>query len=289
MIVDGQVHIWAESSPERPWAPGGLSYPEGVDNLSSAERPALGSAELLAMMDEVGVDRTYLVPPTFEGDRNDLVLHAARTHPSRFAAMGRLSPHDDAGPDRLASWLDQPGMAGVRLTFHWGEQRQWLRDGTADWIWPVAADCDIPLMVYVPGQLAAMRKVAAAYPRLRLVIDHFALPLDVRDEGITPVVEELVTLASLPNVAVKASALPSYVTDGFPFPRLHRPIQRVVEAFGPQRVFWGSEISRLRCSYAEVLALFTDVLDFLSDDERRLILGDGILEWVGWPTNASLT
>jgi hypothetical protein len=42
------------------------------------------SAEaLLLQMDLAGVHRAVLVPPSWEGDRNDLALAAAETYPDR--------------------------------------------------------------------------------------------------------------------------------------------------------------------------------------------------------------
>ena len=282
LIVDAQVHVWAPATVERPWAPGAETYADGVENLSSADREPLGPDELLGEMDAVGVDRAILVPPTFTGDDNSVALQGARHHPDRFAVMGRIDLTEPQ-PDSVASWLETPGMLGVRLTFHWGAQRYWLHDGTADWFWPCAEEHDIPVMVFCPGDLERIAEVARTHPRLRLIIDHFALPLGVRGDGIGAVVDELLRLADLDNVAVKASALPSYVDEPAPFPSLHPHIERVVGAFGASRVFWGSELTRLPCSYAEVLALFAEDLESLSGEQRRSILGAGVTEWLGWP------
>ena len=283
LIVDAQVHVWAPPTAERPWAPWAESYADGVKNLSSAERSPMGPDELLAEMDTVGVDRAILVPPTFAGDDNRLALEAARRHPHRFAVMGRidLTQRDS---DLLSTWLRTTGMLGVRLTFHWGDQRRWLDDGTADWFWPCAQEYDVPVMVYPPGKLGRIEDVARAYPGLRLIVDHFALPLEVREDGIGAVIDELIPLAHYENVAVKASALPSYVDERAPFPTLHPHIERVVDAFGAERVFWGSELTRLRCGYGDVLSLFTDHLDFLTQEQRASILGGALLAWLGWPT-----
>ena len=40
-------------------------------------------------MAAAGVDRAVIVPPSWEGDRNDLALAAAQAHPDKFAVMGR--------------------------------------------------------------------------------------------------------------------------------------------------------------------------------------------------------
>ena len=89
-------------------------------------------------MDLAGVSRAVLVPPSWEGDRNDLALEAARQYPDRFAVMGRLSLQDPDSRDLVAGWRKQPGMLGMRFTFHNQHNRHFLTDGTADWLWPAA-------------------------------------------------------------------------------------------------------------------------------------------------------
>lgn len=286
LATDAQVHVWSAPRDDRPWAPGAERYADSVHNLSSADRPPLSADDLLVEMTAAGVERAVLVPPTFEGDRNDVALAAARRSPDRFRVMGRLALDDPAARGAVAAWTDEPGMLGIRLTFHWDAQRRWLHDGTADWFWPAAEQADVPVMVYAPGMLDRIAAIARRHPRLRLVIDHFALPLDARDGDVPAVVDELVGLADLPNVAVKASALPSYTDSSYPFRPLHEPIRRVVETFGARRVFWGSEMSRLRCSYRQAVTLFTEELPFLTDDDLHWIMGRGVSEWLGWPLPA---
>lgn len=288
-MTDAQVHVWGPPRSDRLWAPGADHYAGGVANLSSAERAPLSAEELVSHMATAGVDRVVLVPPTFEGDRNDIALEAVRRWPRRFRVMGRFALTDSDARHALASWLTQDGMIGIRLTFHWGDQQRWLHDGSADWFWPEAEQAGIPVAVYPPGALDQIDEIARRHPALRLIIDHFALPLGARDANVPAVVEELVKLADRPNVAVKASALPSYTNAPYPFQPLHEPIRRVVDAFGVQRVFWGSEFSRLRCTYREAVTMFTEELGFLSDADLGWVMGRGISEWLGWPEDADHT
>ena len=127
MIIDAQVHIWAPETPEKPYAVGEASEPH---------RPIpLGHEELLREMDGAGVHRCVLVPPTWEADRNDTSLEAARLHPDRFAVMGRLKINAPESRALVATWKDQPHMLGIRMVFNRGRSREWLDDGTADWFW----------------------------------------------------------------------------------------------------------------------------------------------------------
>jgi L-fuconolactonase len=275
IIVDAQVHIWGADTPERPWPPGGASL---------AHRPQpLEKDEILREMHAAGVDRVVLVPPSWEGERNDLALEAARLHPDRFAVMGRLAIERQESRRLVDGWRRQPGMLGVRLTFHRDPHRTWLTDGTANWFWAAAERAGVPVMVFVPGLVPELSEVAARYPGLRLVLDHLGLGLGVKDNAIGAALEPILLAARHPNIAVKASALPCYVSEPYPFKSLHPHIRRVLDAYGPRRVFWGTDLSRLTCAYRQAVTFFTEELDFLSNDDKEWIMGRGIAEWLGWP------
>jgi L-fuconolactonase len=105
----------------------------------------------------------------------------------------------------------------------------------------------------------------------------------LRGKSLEPAVADLLKLARFGNLAVKVSALPCYVDEPYPFPTLHPLIRRVVDAFGPQRSFWGTDLSHLTCPYKQCLALFTEELKFLSASDKEWIMGRGIAEWINWP------
>lgn len=276
ILTDAQVHIWEADRPDRPWSPIGHTYSHGP--------PSAKAEMMLADMDEAGVHRALLVPPSFEGDRNDVCLAAAAAYPDRFAVMGRI-PVDrpqEAEP-ALATWKDQPGMLGVRLTFSRGDAEHWLDDGTADWVWPVLAEHGIPAMVFPPDKLDRIDRIATAHPGVRLLIDHLGLRTTLSDDEIPPRIHALTGLAKHPNIGVKATCLPSYTSEAYPFPGLHPLIREVVEAFGPTRVFWGSDVSRMGHPYRDVVTLFTEELDFLSGEDLEWIMGRAVSEWLGWP------
>ena len=107
-IIDSQVHVWPADRPDRPLLRDG----QGRENSPYRYE------QLLADMDRAGVDCAILVPPSIEGDRNDYALEAAQKHPGRFAVMGRFPVKTGKGRNLLDGWREQPGMLGVRFTFH---------------------------------------------------------------------------------------------------------------------------------------------------------------------------
>jgi len=275
LIVDSQVHIWAPETPEKPWASGDAATPHRPEPL--------GHEELLREMDVAGVYRTIVVPPTWEADRNDTSLEAARLYPDRFAVMGRLPLGQPSSRERIATWKRQPGMLGIRVSFRFGRTQAWLENGTADWFWDAAEQYDVPVMVFAPQSVSKIGEIAARHPRLRLIIDHLGLSTEMKGKALMPAIDTLVKLAPISNVAVKASALPCYVNESYPFPSLHPHIRRVVEAFGPRRVFWGTDLSHLPCPYRQAVTLFTEELDFLSATDKEWIMGRAISDWLNWP------
>jgi L-fuconolactonase len=274
-IIDSQVHIWAPETPAKPYA---------REDASPPHRPVpLGHEELLREMDGAGVERCVLVPPTWEDDRNDTSLEAARLHPDRFAVMGKIKLHRPESRALMATWKNQPYMLGIRMTFNAGRSRQWLVDGTADWFWDAAERYDVPVMAFAPNDVPKLLEVAEHHPGLRMIVDHMGLSSALRGKSLEPAVTEVIKFARLKNVAVKVSALPCYVDEPYPFPTLHPLVRRVVDAFGPQRCFWGTDLSHLPCPYKQVATLFTEEMHALSSSELEWIMGRGIAEWLNWP------
>lgn len=274
-IIDSQVHIWAPETPAKPYARNDASPPH---------RPVpLGHEELLGEMDDAGVERCVLVPPTWEDDRNDTSLEAARLHPDRFAVMGKIKLHRPESRALMATWKNQPHMLGIRMTFNAGRSRQWLVDGTADWFWDAAERYDVPVMTFAPNDVPKLLEVAEHHPGLRMIVDHMGLSSALRGKSLEPAVADVIKFARLKNVAVKVSALPCYVDEPYPFPTLHPLVRRVVDAFGPQRCFWGTDLSHLPCPYKQVVTLFAEEIKALSSSELEWIMGRGIAEWLHWP------
>ena len=130
LIADAQVHIWAANTPDRPWAAG-----------RKPQRPVpFSKDDLLREMDAAGVQRALIHPPSWEGERNDLGLEAARLHPDRFAVMGRLDIDSPNARGQVKTWREQqPGMLGLRITF------KSQGNPAEDWYWAEAEGAGVPM------------------------------------------------------------------------------------------------------------------------------------------------
>jgi predicted TIM-barrel fold metal-dependent hydrolase len=276
-IVDAQVHVWAANTPQRPWPARGDPH-----------RAPLGKDELLAEMDKAGIDGVVIVPPSWEGDRNDLALAAAAAHPDRFCIMGRFNPDTAGAREQIAGWKKQKGMLGVRFTFHTEILRQPLIDGRFDWVWGEMEKAGIPAMVLFHHEYMHLAdKIVERYPGLRLVLDHCGLKSgkDVSEAQNFATLDKMLALAKRPNVAAKVTAMPCYAGDKtYPFRSVHPHIRRVFDAFGPKRTFWGTDWSRLPCNYRQGVTMFTEEMPWLGGDDLEWVMGRGICDWIGWRT-----
>lgn len=254
-----------------------------AEGTETAACRAPGHGELLQQMEAAGVQRALLVPPRIEGGRNELSLEAAKRYPGHFAVMGKLDPDAADSREKMATWRAQPGMLGLRFTLK-HQLEALLTDGHMDWVWPAAEKADVPIYVAVIQSTAhIIGRIAERHPGLRLALDHLAIASDKqKDEAAFAGLDEVLALAKHRNVAVKVTAMPCYTTDEYPYRRLHPYLRRVYDAYGPHRMFWGSDLSRLRGTYRECVTMFTEQMPWLSREDLEWIMGRGVCEWAGW-------
>jgi len=273
VIIDAQIHVWSPDVSTRPWLPGSTTRSQGS---------ALSPEQALRVLDDAGVARAVLVPPSWIGDDNTDALEAARRWPDRFAVMGRFDLKAPDAEARLQRWREQPGMLGIRLTFHLPPWSGWLADGSIDWFWAATERLELPLMVYVPGAAAKIAPIAQRHPRLRLIMDHMARPGGLKDDAAFADLDDLLALGRYPNVAVKTSSIPCYSSEPYPFRNLDKYLRRIYEAFGARRLLWGTDYTRLTVPYRDAVRHAREGMDFLSAGDREWVAGRACADWVGW-------
>ena len=156
-IVDAQIHLWGTGLPS---------------NMSHWQVTHFTTGEAIVLMDEGGIDAAVIHPPGWDPRSTEMAFKAVRDYPGRFAIMGSL-PLDQPGSRALiAGWRKQPGMLGLRYTFLHDPARQWLRDGTLDWLWAEAEAAGVPIAMLATDSLVEIGRIAERHPRLRLTIDH---------------------------------------------------------------------------------------------------------------------
>lgn len=267
MIVDAQVHTWTAGSPP-----------------NVHRQQPFSNRELLSEMDAAGVQRAVLVPPAWDPDALAHADEGARNHPDRFAIMAGIPLDTPLSWDEITRWRSA-GRLGFRMTFATPERLQMLSDGRSDWFWAAAEATQIPVMLAIWGELGHALPIVERHPGLRLIIDHLGIPVTQRtvDDAAFSDIQAVMALSRHANVAIKASGVPAHSTEAYPYKNLHPYLRRLFDAFGPERTFWGTDLTRMPCSYHQCITLFTEELAWLSETDKKQVMGLALCKWLGWP------
>lgn len=264
LIVDSQIHLYEGNGAKHH---GGRPHP--------IERALTGMAD-------AGVDAAINHPPYWDVNSHQYAVEAARREPSRFATLAWIDLSDPGAPDMVEHWQDTPGWIGLRYICVAPEEETWPFDGTMDWLWPKAQDLGIPIAIGGPNMLGLTEDLAQRYPGLKITIDHLGFVGFTDDHRIIQH-PDILQWARYGNVAVKLTGLPDYAGgDPYPYTRLHDLVRMLYDAYGPERLFWGSDITRLPCSWEDCISVFTEEMPFLTESDKRLVMGEAFCAWHDW-------
>ncbi|MBM3343380.1 MAG: amidohydrolase [Betaproteobacteria bacterium] len=271
LIIDSQIHIWQN----------------GKMSAHHRQIPTYSIDDALAEMKSAGVDGAVIHPPSSLGEAvNVYAEEAVRRHPDKFCILGHM---DLLSPDReniVANWKKRTGMLGFRFTFAKPEEKSWWTDGSLDWFWAACQKHDLRVGLLASGaNIAAFGNIARRYPGLKMHIDHIGRGggrADLKDDAIYANLPDMLALAKLPNVAVKLSGAPSTSSEQYPYTNIHKYLRQIVEAFGPERCFWGTDITRMPISYRQCVTMFTEEMPWLKGRDLELVMGRAFVEWLGW-------
>lgn len=264
-IVDSQVHIWRDIVPGK----------------FHRQLSTYWTEDLIPEMKAAGVDAAILCPPRFYIDSVEYEKVVAG-RPDLFAGWGFFDPRTPASRELIKTWRRPPYELGLRFTLLLPEEASYWTDGSMDWLWPAAEEYGVPLSFFAEGRLDIIGAQAARHPNLKIIIDHMGRSLEGKAPRAFDELPSLLNLAKNPNVAVKLTGLPCASNEPYPFLDLHDAIKRTVDAYGPERAFWGSDITRQTCTYRECVTMFTEEMSWLKDEDLRSVMGQGLMRWLDW-------
>jgi hypothetical protein len=93
-----------------------------------------------------------------------------------------------------------------------------------------------------------------------------------------------------PSVAVKLTGAPDYATDSYPFPTMLGVTRALYEAYGPERLFWGTDITRVnghggtrhKATWSQCVAMYTEHASWLPTEDLASIMGTAYCRWHNW-------
>lgn len=283
-IIDAQIH---DPHPVRP-------LEASVDNNV---RLLLACEMAREAMDSVGVDLALM------NAGQELLDFAVARYPDRFAGCGRWDVRTPEVDRWVADYRRRSGMLAVRVdVVHWrtGTPSNAFTEGRIEPLFDAAERHHLPVFASAMGVAKELIPVARAHPELILIIDHFGVaspPPMTLDPDPWSALPGTLALAEFPNVAIKFSGAIALSRTLYPHPDLWPHLHKVISAFGPDRLLWGSDFTRLRMGPGTVergpregwAGLYSDSVNFLRDTteisqrDKAAIFGGTIRRLLRWP------
>ncbi|QHE87491.1 amidohydrolase family protein [Hydrogenophaga sp. BPS33] len=268
-ITDIHPHVISDDPARHPLAP--LT---GEQSTWSRERPAT-YPQLLRAMDEAGIARAVLVQAsTCYGHDNRYVAEAVAAHPDRFRGVFSVDMLAPDAAQNIARWVDA-GLEGLRVfiaghtTSHDGAR---LDDPRAFPAWEYAVSRGLPVAVQLRAHgLPQLVALLERFPQARVVLDHFARP-ELDDGAPYAKAQALFDLARFSNLFfkytthnVRESAAGASTPQAF--------LRRAVDAFGAERIAWGSNFPASAGSLPSLLRDARQAAAQLAPAEQAAIFG----------------
>jgi len=268
-IIDIHPHIISDDETRYPPAP-----LFGKRSDWSQERPSTVES-LVAAMDEAGVAKAAVVhSSTTYGFDNAYVVDGCNLHKDRLAAVGSVDMLADDVQATLRAWAAK-GLAGLRI-FTGGSTKDFdpseLDNPKSFAAWEVLSELGLPMCIQTgPIGLPQVAMLARKFPKVNIILDHLGRP-DVLDGAPYRNAESLFALSDIPNLFMKLT------------PRIFGDVKkekasaetffpRVVQAFGAQRMAWGSNFPTSPGTLKEILATAQEGLASLSLADQEWVFG----------------
>lgn len=268
MIIDSHTHAW-EFWPYEPPVP---------------DHGSRGRAEqLLWEMDRNGVDLSVIVCARIDHNpgNNDYARDVVRRHPDRFVQFADVdcswsdTYHAPGAAKRLREAAERYQLKG--FTHYLKADTDWFASAEGTAFFQTAADLGlIASLALAPAWQPALRELARRFPTVPFLCHHMA----GARVGDAARLQQITASAAVPNIYVKLSGF-HYVAPvswEYPYRESHEVVRALFEAFGADRLLWGSDypVVRTHMTHRHALEAFRTHCDFIAETDRRRILGPSL-------------
>jgi len=272
MKIDAHHHFWRYNTRDYGWI---------SDEMAVLRRDFLPS-DLKPELDRAGIDRVVSVQARQCVEETEWLLSLAGENDFIAGVVGWLPIASPEFPALLERFAANPKLRALRhVVQDEPDDRFILGDAFnrgVDRILPTGLAYDILIFErHLPYAIEFVRRHA---PEQVFVLDHIAKPKIAAGE-LRPWADELRKLAAFPNVFCKLSGLVTEADIHAWTPEQLRPyMETVLEAFGPDRVMFGSDWPVCTCAatYSRWRGVVGDFIAGLSEHEQASIMGGTALK-----------
>lgn len=268
-IVDAQIHLTRDLGREQIlWSLEAL----GIDSVIIDEFWGVTPELRIQPGDLLADGRTRPLSPTAQA--------MALDQPARVSYLQRVEPRDPLLEQVMTLLGASEGCRAVRLTLLNAGDRAGFGDGSFDRVFDLAVRNDLAVCVMGPD-IATVADVIDRFGDLRLVLDHCGWARSAAHW------DAVLTTAALPQVGMKWSHTSRAFANvagpgGDVTATTEREFLRALDAFGPERLMWASDVTQEETSWAELLAFVTHH-PTLSVGDKEWVLGRAARTTFRWP------
>lgn len=230
MIIDTHVHVWALDEKHQPAPDAKVGAPSEADPVEW----------LVEDMEQYGVDRCVLVQSSAFGWDNTYMVECLEQYPGLFKAIGLVDPLGGDNAADLRSWMAR-GLSGFRFhPLYYPDEPSWVDSPANDPLWNAAAETGAIMQFHLwPRHAVPLTRMIERHPAVRVVVDHLGKP-DVTEPAPYPSFRPVLDLARFPNVWVKIGDYQIASRQEFPWRDTIPFVAALKEAFGAERMIWGT-------------------------------------------------
>jgi L-fuconolactonase len=266
VLIDAHQHFWRVGE-------NGFSWP--TPDLATIHRD-FGPPDLGAVAGPHGLTGCVLVQSQPDDRDTDWLLALAAEEPLVLGVVGWADLTAPDAPARIARLSRNAKLRGLRPMLQSLDDDAWIAapglDPALDAMVAHGLSLDaLVLTRHLPHLLALARR----RPELAIVIDHGAKPpIAVGDED-GAWARGIEALAAQPQVFCKLSGLLTEAAPGQGAQALAPYVARLVAAFGPERLMWGSDwpVLNLAGDYRGWLALARDLSELTDAADLAALFG----------------
>ena len=280
-IVDAHIHVWTSDFDQYPLAPG----------FTPADLwlPSFTPDDHFAYSRNVGKVRLNLVQMTWYGLDHSYILDLIASDPETYTGTGIVPGVSDvslADPGKTMLALAEGGIRAFRVRggstgrpTAFGRSDRWLDYPGYESMFRTGAEHNLALSFLMGlADLPGLIRLCRRFPETPVILDHIC-GVRIRD-GVWPEgdIRTLCNMARYPRVMVKLGPFQALGDGEAPYLDLLPLIERIVDAFGPERIMWESDsggpvrMKEPANDFAAAIALIRDHADFLSQSDKEQIL-----------------
>jgi L-fuconolactonase len=276
MRVDSHQHFWRLSRGDYGWL--------AKDSFPSIYRDFM-PADLAPLLAEARIDRTILVQAAPTKAETHFLLDLAGETAFVAGVVGWTDFDSKDAEAAIARLAQNKNLLGLRPMIQDLEDDAWMLSPAIAPAFRSMVQAGLKFDALVkPRHLGPLARFLDRNPDLPVAIDHGAKP-DIARHDFDAWASAMREIAANSGryVVCKLSGLVTEAGEGWSNATLKPYVDVLLEAFGPQRLMWGSDwpVATLSASYAQWLDAAEALTEHLTERDRSLIFGGTAARFYG--------